>query len=358
MKIIHLSTAKSWRGGEQQLLYLAQGLAREGVDQVILAPPGAPLHERAAVCEIKTRPFESGSELNPFTALRLRGILKEEAADLVHAHDGHGVTFAALGGRSVKRVCTRRVDFALNSRWKYGWGMDRVICISKAIQGICAQAGLPESKLPVVYSGIDPDRLQGDYHTRELATSFGFDRRDPVLLNVASLTDHKGQCYLLEAMLLVATKHPRVKLLIAGTGELEEALKRQAMTLALTERVQFIGFRDDLGALYSLADLFIMSSHLEGLCTSVLDAMAMQCACVVTEAGGLPELIEEGSEGRVVPAKDPQALADAICQLLDDRKLREKMGRAGRRKAREHFSFDRMVQGTLATYQDLLGGGA
>lgn len=358
MKVIHLSTATGWRGGEQQLLYLARGLKEKGIEQLILAPPGAPLHERAEQQGISTRPFVSGSEWNPVTPIRLRTMLKTEGATIIHAHDGHSVTFAALAARlagSVSTVATRRVDFPLRSRWKYDWGMDRIICISRAIQRIVAAAGIAEAKLPVVYSGVDPDRLLGEYRTRELAYSLGLDRHNPVLLNVASLTDHKGQCYLLEAMLLVVTRYPKAHLLIAGTGELEEKLRKQIQVLALDRSVTLLGFRDDLGALYTLADLFVMSSHLEGLCTSVLDAMTMERACVVTDAGGLPELIEDGREGRVVAARNPQALADAISDLLSDRKIREKMGRAGRRRAREAFSFERMVNGTLQVYKELLG---
>ncbi len=149
---------------------------------------------------------------------------------------------------------------------------------------------------------------------------------------------------------------PATDLLVAGTGELADALRRQARELALDERVHFLGFREDVGALLTLADLFVISSHLEGLCTSVLDAMAMERAVVVTDAGGLPEIVRDEVDGRVVPAKDPEALAAAILELLADRRARERMGRAGRERVREAFTVDRMVEGTLAQYRELCGG--
>jgi glycosyltransferase involved in cell wall biosynthesis len=359
MKIVHLSTAYGWRGGEQQCFYLAKGLASRGIENVIVAQPDSPLHDKAKAFEIKTIPLKCGSEFDVGSFFRLKKILVEEKADIVHAHDGHAVTPAAIGGwmAGAKRVCTRRVDFKLRGAFKYKYGMDRVICISRAIKDICASAGVSKEKMPVVYSGVDPDRLRGNYTKKHLLKEFGFDRRDHILLNVASLTDHKGQCYLLDAMLEVARIDSRARLLIAGEGELEEQLKYQARELALDDKVFFLGFRKDIGELLHLCDLFVMSSHLEGLCTSVLDALANEKAVVITDAGGLPETIEnaEGGEvGRVVTAKDSKALAKTICELLKDHKLREKMGIRGRRHVMEKFSFEKMTEGTLAVYNELL----
>lgn len=361
MKVVHLSTAKGWRGGEQQCLYLAKGLQAHGVESEVLAPPEAPLLTRAREAGVPTAPLNARGEFDLPAVWRLRRCLRETGADLIHAHDGHAVGVAALAGwlAGVPRVCTRRVDFALRGRWKYRRGMDRVIAISEAVAQVCRAGGVPPESLAVVHSGIDPERLQETtISLRRLREELGLSRRDAVLLNVAALTDHKGQCYLLEAMLLVTAACRHAHLLIAGAGELEESLRAQVRELALEERVHFLGYRNDIGALLRLCDVFVMASHLEGLCTSVLDAMALGRPVVVTDAGGLPEVVVDGESGCVVPARDPEALAAALIALLGDRPRREALARAGAARVRRGFTVEAMVAGTVAVYREVLGAGA
>jgi glycosyltransferase involved in cell wall biosynthesis len=357
VRVLHLSTARSWRGGEQQLLSLAEGLGRRGQETLVLAPPAAPLLERCAAAGVPAEAFPARGGLDPAAMWRLGRRLREWNADLVHAHDAHGVSLAAVGGwlGGARRVCTRRVDFPLRGRWKYRRGMERVICISEAIRQVCRRAGVEAARLPVVHSGVDPDRLRGEHRTRRLRESLGLPREADILLNVAALVDHKDQATLLEALHYIGLESGRVHLLLAGEGELKAPLQRLARELAVEERAHFLGFREDVGALLALGDLFVMSSHLEGLCTSVLDAMAMERACVVTDAGGLPEIVADGETGTVVPARDPERFAAAVLALLADRKRRLRMGRAGRRRVLDHFTVDRMVEGTLAVYRELTG---
>ena len=356
MNIAHVSTATGWRGGEQQCLYLARGLAARGITSTVIAPPDTPLLQKAAEAGLATRAFAFRGEWDVPALWRFGALLKELNADIVHAHDAHAVTLAAVGGwrAGCRRVATRRVDFALKGGWKYR-RMDRVVAISNAVRAVCMKAGLPEAALPVVYSGVDPDRFSHLTRKKEYREELGIGRKTDVILNVAALTDHKGQEYLLQAFQTVLLRRPDTKLLIAGTGELEADLKHLAEQLAIADKVAFLGFRDDVGLLYDLCDVFAMSSHLEGLCTAVLDAMAMERAAVVTAAGGLPELVEDGRTGRVVPARDPAALADALSELLDDYKKRTRMGAAARQRLLKHFTVDAMVDGNVRVYRELLG---
>jgi glycosyltransferase involved in cell wall biosynthesis len=359
MKIAHVSTATNWRGGEQQCLYLMSGLRDRGVDQVLFAPPEAPLTGRAreAGIPVEALTVRGGGDLPAFWRLRRR--VKSFPVDLIHAHDGHAATAAAVAGWRTKiaRVATRRTCFPLRSRWKYGKGFDRLICISEAVRQVCLEAGIPEAKLAVVRSGVDPERLPAERSMRSLREELGIDRRENVLLNVAALTEEKDHRSLLEAMLCIARDAPGTHLLIAGDGPLADELGHQCRELALDHCVHFLGFRDDVGSLLQLCDLFVMASRAEGLGTSVLDAMAHERACVVSRAGGLPEVVLDGETGRVVPVGEPEALAEAVTDLLGDRKRRERMARAGRRRILEHFNADEMVDGTIAVYRELLQDG-
>jgi glycosyltransferase involved in cell wall biosynthesis len=138
---------------------------------------------------------------------------------------------------------------------------------------------------------------------------------------------------------------------IAGEGELRHALERQIRDRHLEKHVILLGFRPDVLSLHKVFDVFVMSSVTEGLGTSLLDAMACGKPVVATEAGGIPEVVEDGLTGLLVPVRDPEAMAAAIIRLLHDAGLRRQMGEAAILSVRERFSVERMVLDTLRVYQ-------
>ena len=141
--------------------------------------------------------------------------------------------------------------------------------------------------------------------------------------------------------------------MIVGQGALEAKLRAQAQALGVADRILFAGFRADVDRLIPAFDVFCLSSHMEGLGTSLLDAMCYARPVVATTAGGIPEAVEDGVTGRVVPPRDADALAEALVSVLADRPRREAMGAAGRRRFLERFTADRMVEETLAVYAAL-----
>ena len=122
----------------------------------------------------------------------------------------------------------------------------------------------------------------------------------------------------------------------------------------LEEKVLLLGFRDDIDTLLPAFTLFCLSSHMEGLGTSVLDAMAFGIPVVATNAGGIPEAVEDGVTGRIVPVRNASRLADALLELLEDEARRKSMGIAGRHSFEQHFSVDRMVEKTIRVYEELI----
>jgi L-malate glycosyltransferase len=144
---------------------------------------------------------------------------------------------------------------------------------------------------------------------------------------------------------------PDARFVIAGEGELRAALERQIKDHHLEKHVMLLGFRPDVLSLHKAFDLFVMSSVTEGLGTSLLDAMACEKPVVATNAGGIPEVVLEGTTGLLVPPRDHAAMAAAVVRLLRDPALRDRMGAAGLRVVREKFSAERMVQDTLKVYQ-------
>jgi len=173
----------------------------------------------------------------------------------------------------------------------------------------------------------------------------------PVVGNVAALVPHKGQRHLIEAASIVIQKVPDARFVIAGEGELREALEQQIKHLGLEKHVLLAGFRPDVLSVHKAFDIFVMSSVTEGLGTSILDAMASGKPVVATAAGGIPEIVRDGRTGLLVPPRDHDAMAAAIVKLLRDEPLRRRMGAAGLSLANARFSAERMVRETLEVYQ-------
>jgi glycosyltransferase involved in cell wall biosynthesis len=277
--------------------------------------------------------------------------------DVVHLHDPHAVSAGLLALRiapAPAAVATRRVDFPLRgplSRWKYR-ACRRVIAVSRAIAAVLESGGLDPGRIRVVYEGV-PDRppAAGGH---EALRALGVPEGAPVVGNVAALTEHKDHSSLLQAAARVVQRAPLARFLILGEGELKPRLEREAAALGLGDRCVFAGFRNDLDRLLPALTLFCLSSRLEGLGTSVLDAMCFGVPVVATAAGGIPEAVQDGVTGRVVPPGDPAALAAAILELLQDEPRRRALGRAGRARFEERFSAERMVDETLGVYRELL----
>jgi glycosyltransferase involved in cell wall biosynthesis len=217
---------------------------------------------------------------------------------------------------------------------------------------VLREAGLADDQLRLVYEGV-PDRAPGT-GGRDALARLGVHPRSPVVGNIAALTDHKDHKTLLEAATHVLRKRNDVRFVIVGDGELRGSLEAQARDLGILECVVFAGFRDDVDRLLPAFDVFCLSSHMEGLGTILLDAMAFARPIVGTAAGGIPEAVLDGVTGHVVPVRNPYGLALALLALLENPERARQMGTAGRLRFEEKFSADRMVKETLSVYEELL----
>ena len=302
------------------------------------------------------------SEVDLSTAWKLSRIIRQFSPEIVHVHDPHAVSMAALAlsfsapTPRPRVVASRRVDFHLQkhsfSRWKYRQ-VDLFIAASAAIRDVLVSDGIPARHTVVVHDGIDVGKI-GRLPSVDLRAEFWLPHGAPLLVNVGALVAHKGQRYLIDAMPHVLREVPEAHLIILGEGELRSALERQVKELGVEKHVLLPGFRADVLQLMKSADLFVMSSVTEGLGSTVLDAMAMKLAVVGTQAGGIPEAVVDGRTGLLVPPAHARELATAIVQLLKDPGRRERMGAAGHARVSEHFGVARMLQGTLDAYRRAL----
>jgi glycosyltransferase involved in cell wall biosynthesis len=350
LTVLHVDTAASWRGGQSQVLLTAHGMAARGAGAAIACRAGGELEARASAAGAAVRPLPFRGDLWPPAILALARLLRREQPDALLLHDPHAVSAGLVASRvagGAALVAVRRVDFPLRgpfSRTKYA-ACDRVIVVSRAIGSVVEAGGVGAERLRLVYEGV-PDRVAAA-GGREALAALGVPAGVPVVGNVAALTGHKDHATLVEAMALLRPRFPEARLVIAGEGELRPALETQVRDRGLGDRVVFAGFRHDLDRLLPAFSVFCLSSRLEGLGTSLLDAMAFGLPVVATAAGGIPEAVEDGVTGRVAPPRDPAALAGALADVLGDEERRRAYGAAGRRRFLERFTADHMVEETL-----------
>jgi glycosyltransferase involved in cell wall biosynthesis len=354
---VHIDTARTWRGGQNQVLQLVTGLESLGHRTWLVAHARGELKQRAQE-GLRFIGFAPRSEFDVQAAWQLGRVLKDLKPDVVHAHDPMAVALTAMalqmqnGQRRPLVVAARRVDFHLKqhafSKWKYRH-IDLFIAASGTIARILEHDGISRDRIVIVHDGVNIgviDKLPAiDVHGE-----FWLPHGSPVVGNVAALAPHKGQKHLVAAAKLVLKDVPDARFLILGEGELKETLERQIKHLALERHVFLTGFRADALSLMKSFDLFAMSSVTEGLGSAVLEAMTCGLAVAATRAGGLPEVVIDGETGRLVPPHDEPELARAIVELLQDAAKRKAMAEAGRARVVEHFSVETMVTKTVEAY--------
>ncbi len=354
---LHIDTARTWRGGQNQVLTTVLGLRSLGHRTLLVAHSNGELRRRAEE-GLDLVSLAPKTEMDLSAAWRLSRVLKQLTPDIVHAHDPHGVAMAGLALSMSTRfpkpplVAARRVDFHLRgsslSRWKYRQ-VDCFICASEAIRQMLISDGVAPARTVTVHEGIDLEHVDAAT-AASLHEELWLPHHAPIVGNVAALVPHKGQRHLVEAARIVLPQVPDARFVIAGEGELRPALERQIKEHHLEKHVVLAGFRPDVLALHKAFDIFVMSSITEGLGTSLLDAMAAGKPVVATRAGGIPEVVVDGETGFLVPPRDHAAMATAIVKLLKDGGLRRTMGDAGRTRACSRFSAERMVKDTLHVY--------
>jgi glycosyltransferase involved in cell wall biosynthesis len=356
LKIAHIDTGKDFRGGQDLLLSLAHGLKRRGHRQMIFCPEDSPLAKRAAGEELELGALG--------TARDLRQQLRNEQFDIVHAHDGKAqtISFRASIGLPVRRVASRLVSFTprypLIHRWKYTRTCHGVIALSQSVRQVLIAAGVPDSHIEVIVPGIKmPTELPSMSMRAQARARWGFSGEEFVIGHAAAFTHEKGQDVALEAALLLPPRLSRARMLLIGDGPERSQpriveLARQASGIA-----QLPGFIDDLNQLYAALDLYIMPSRSEAWGLTVLQAMACGVPVVASNVGGLPEVVEHGTSGWLVPPESPESLANAIVEAASDAARLCEFGRNARERAAQ-FSIERTVERTERYYLRLLANSA
>jgi glycosyltransferase involved in cell wall biosynthesis len=358
LSVLHIDTERGWRGGERQLLWLAEALRRVGHRSLVAARPDEPLAQRALASGLDVHACAPSGELDLRAVRRLRRLISRECVDVVHAHTAHAVALGALATLAlpVPLVLTRRVDFPLRrnvgTRWKYARAA-AIIAISRAVARVLEAGGIEPARITVVPDGVDLARRIVPA-SRATLDALGLPVGAPIAVQVSALVDHKDPVTFVRAVAVARHLVPGLHALIVGDGARRADVEGAVSSLGLTGTVHVTGYRTDADSILAAADVATLSSKEEGMGSVLIDAMAMGVPIVATRAGGIPEVVRDGETALLAPVGDADALGRHIARVVTDRALAARMSEAGLRRATE-FSIERTASLTIEVYARVLG---
>ncbi|MFZ5825024.1 MAG: glycosyltransferase [Bacillota bacterium] len=366
LRILHIITGLTVGGAQQLLLETLPELKANGHEVQLIGLYPGPLAKEFVSRGIPVTELSLKGMVDPRTFWRLLAEIRRFSPDIVHTHlgkaDNYGRTAAWLAG--VKRIVTtvhNVEDWKENRVLRFVDAFtaklcDRIVaCSGRVADHLLSLGNVNSSKVVTIQNGLDlrnwPLPLQEDAGAtrREL----GFTEKDFVVGTLGRMEVQKGHAFLVEAAAIAREQGCNVKLLFVGDGSLRQTLVDLVAERGLSEHVVFAGVRRDTKALLAAMDLFALPSLWEGLPIALLEAMAANRCIVATPVGGVPEVIENGYSGLLVPPGDAESLAQAIMMCKKDRTLASQLSDGARRSVEESFSLDVGVTKLLNVYQEL-----
>ncbi|MGZ8796137.1 MAG: glycosyltransferase [Thermoanaerobaculia bacterium] len=296
---------------------------------------------------------------------RLARDIRRHGIQIVHTYNFYANVFAIpaakLAGAHVV-ASIRDMGAYLSPRQRF---LQRVVCRfadqilvnATAIKDWLVADGYAADRIMVIPNGVDLTRFEQPARTGSLHHEFGLPNSAPLIGLVGRLAHLKGLEDFLTAAAVIARRFPSARFVIVGDAVDESymaALKQQAAQLGLEDGVIFTGYRSDVECILAELSVSVLPSLSEGLSNALLESMAAGAAVVATRVGGTAEALHDGENGLLVPPSDPDAIANAVCRLLDTPGLASRLGLAARRSIVERYSMTRMVERTSLVYEALL----
>ncbi|HEX2030308.1 MAG TPA: glycosyltransferase [Actinomycetota bacterium] len=354
------------RGGAEQLLASASrhlDAARFRYEVAYLLPWKDALVGAIEAAGLPTHCLDGGRGVG--WVRRLRELVRDRRIELVHAHSPVPAVAARTAlPRAVHQVYTEHNVWARYRRPTYWANLvtfgrnDHVFAVSDEVRASIRYPapldGLRRPPVETLYHGLDWSTLPPPAPRAEARAALGIPDDAPVIGTVGNLTAKKDHATLLAAAVVLRRSVPGLRVVVVGTGPLEEELRRRRRELGLEEIVLMTGFRDDAPRLMGAFDAFVLSSRYEGLPIALLEAMALGIPAAVTSVGGNAEVLTDGTDGLLVPSGDAPGLAEAVGRLLGDEALRRRLGDAARRRAAD-FDIRAAVRRMEEVYGELMG---
>lgn len=353
-------------GTETHLQELAKRLGAEGYTPIVCnLAGGQPILKAIAESGVETWPVTLHRLYAPSGRAVVRNVIQRTAGRSVAAvHTFHfksdwmGVSVARALGCPL--VSSRRdLGFAQTPLRRLALRfidphVDAFIAPSGAVQtAVHEREGVARDRIRIIYNGLDPSRFAAPVDRAEVRRDLGVSEDATAIVMVGNLRPIKDHTTLINAMAHVAAQHPVAHLVLVGEGSEQERLVSLAESLGIRDHVTFAGARKDVPRVLAAMDVFVLSTHSEGMSNAIIEGMAAGLPVVATDVGGNAECVVDGVTGYIVPHEDVDALADRLGTLVGNPTAVSAMGAAGRERVKETFDVQAMVRHTADLYREL-----
>ncbi len=344
LRVLEAITPSRIGGAEVFVATFCEELIRLGAEVRLFCPLGRPFAGYARERGLKPITWKTRGKLDPITIVRLARLTRRERIDVVHTHLSTASLLGAFAAKLARAPSVAHVH-GLNTATCFRYST-RVIAVSEAVkQHLCAQ-GLDAKRVRVIHNGVDLSRFQ-PVPVADAKLALERNPSAPLIGVFGRLSEEKGQRVALEAMFILLKDHPTARLVLVGEGKSEADLRTSAAALGIGDSVEFAGFMPDVRPLMSACDAVIVPSLKEGFGLAAVEAMALGRPVVASAVGGLTEIVAPGETGFLADPNDPNAVAQALGELISNPTLAQEMGERGRERAERCFEFDKQAREVL-----------
>ena len=371
LKVAHVTASCGLLGVERLILEISRSLRQtKGVEHVLASFPeegrAGPFLREAENAGFPAYLFQNDRPHLIAATCELIRLLRQHKIQILCAH-GHKARMLGWFAAKYLRIPIvgishgwtgedRKIQiFESIDKWMHR-RMDHIVCVSQGQADKVIRFGTPAKRVSVIYNAVRMDRFDvpsGNSYRQRMEALFP-NKPDLIVGAAGRLSPEKGYDILLTAAEQLVKSTLNVGIVLFGDGVLREALQQQIDANGLSQSVALAGFTDQLDQYMHHFDLFVQSSHTEGMPSVLLEAMSARTAVVATQVGGTGELVVEGSTGLMVPPNDPKALADAMQKVLSDNDLRRTMGNNGRNRVETGFAIETQAEAYFELFNRLL----
>ncbi len=352
----------SWRGGERQIAFLMKELDQKGIRQALFCANGGKMEEWALQHGYTIYSFKKSFSLNPLTAKKLAKTSFQNNYSHIHTHDSHAHTHAimaaSLYGLKTSLIVHRRVDFPVKqnliSRFKYNHpSIKAFVCCSEFIKNILSPSIARKPIIHTVHSGIEISQTEQNVYT-DIRKEFDIPDKNKIIINLAAIAPHKDYfTFVNTAEVLIKNGLKATFLLIGEDGGEFEKIKKYIDHKGFKKQLILTGYRTDVANILGQTDLMLFTSKTEGLGGATLDALKAGVPVVATNAGGVPEIIEDGKTGLIAPVGDAASLAEKVIYMLNNDDFKNEIVENGLEKIKD-FSKTSTAEKTLEIYLETI----
>ncbi|GGE94022.1 Glycosyltransferase involved in cell wall bisynthesis [Chishuiella changwenlii] len=363
MKILNVTSIVEWRGGDAQMYTIYNLLNKyKDIKQYILCPENSLLAEKCKHDNADYFTYKKKSKIKSLVSPIIR-IVEEQNIDVLHIHDSSALSAAILAKMftqiQVKIIYSRkrnnRIKDNFFSKLKYDNSyVEKIICVSKAVEKIYLDIKMNQSKLLVIYDAIDVSKFTGNKSKNIIHKELNISDDTLIIGNICSLSKQKDINTFVDTAKLVLEKiQNKVEFVLIGGGELEKELKDYVDSLNLGNKIHFLGFRNNVNELLPELNVLLITSLTEGLPLSVYEAFASKVPIVSTKAGGISEVIIDNETGFLAEVGASNALSSKILTLLDNDELRKEIVEKAFNLVSSNFDLKNLEENYYKFYKSL-----